>query len=81
MQPLAAISKAMTLESTSWNAPSTKVHLKSMTGNPAKNPVSVESFIPFSTPGIYSLGTLPPTILLSKITPSPFQEVEIPSQL
>ena len=48
------------------------VHLKSITGKPAKYPESVESFIPFSTPGIYSFGTLPPTILLSKIIPSPF---------
>ena len=43
------------------------MHLKSITGNPAKKPVSVDNLIPFSTPGIYSFGTLPPTILLSKI--------------
>ena len=68
---LEAISNAITLESTSWNAPSTRVHLKSITGNPARKPVSVDDLIPFSTPGIYSRGTRPPTILLSKTTPLP----------
>ena len=68
---LEAISNANTLESTSCCAPSIKATLKSMTGNPANGPLSITDWIPFSTPGIYSLGTAPPTILLSKEYPSP----------
>ena len=34
-------------------------------------PEFLMAFKPFSTPGIYSLGIAPPTILLSKTNPSP----------
>jgi hypothetical protein len=67
----AAISKAITLESTSWYAPSTNLTLKSIIGKPAKAPVSFMLSMPFDTPGIYSLGIFPPTISLSKEYPSP----------
>ena len=62
-----AISKARTLESTSWNAPSISSTRKSITGKPASGPESITELMPFSTPGMYSLGTAPPTILLSKL--------------
>jgi hypothetical protein len=62
----AAISKARTLESTSWNLPSISATLKSITGKPASGPLSMTDLMPFSTPGMYSFGTAPPTIRLSK---------------
>ena len=61
----AAISKARTDESTSWYAPSISATLKSITGKPASGPESITDLMPFSTPGTYSFGTVPPTILLS----------------
>ena len=42
-----------------------------MIGKPAITPVSAIPSIPFSTPGIYSLGIFPPLILSSKILPEP----------
>ena len=42
-----------------------------MTGKPASGPESITELMPFSTPGMYSLGTVPPTTLLSKLKPSP----------
>ena len=61
----AAISKASTELSTSWWPPSISVTLKSITGKPASGPESITERMPFSTPGMYSLGTEPPTTLLS----------------
>ena len=57
-----AISNASTEESTSGKAPATRVALTSMTGKPASRPFSLADFRPFSTPGMYSLGTAPPTM-------------------
>jgi hypothetical protein len=54
------------VESTSWNLPSTSATLKSITGKPASGPESITDLMPFSTPGMYSLGTTPPTIFDSK---------------
>jgi hypothetical protein len=34
-----------------------------MTGKPASGPESMTDLMPFSTPGMYSFGTAPPTIL------------------
>ena len=59
----AAISNAIMDESTSWNLPSSRTTLKSITGKPAKGPLSITDRMPFSTPGMYSLGTEPPTTL------------------
>ena len=42
-----------------------------MTGKPASTPVSVDAFSPFSTPGTYSFGTVPPTTSFSKTKPEP----------
>ena len=42
-----------------------------MIGKPAKIPVSETVSIPFSTPGINSLGIDPPLILLSTSLPFP----------
>ncbi len=60
-----AISKARTDESTSWKAPSMSVALRSTTGKPARTPSPTTDSMPFSTPGMYSFGTAPPTIWLS----------------
>ena len=60
-----AISNARTLESTSWNLPSSRATLKSITGKPARGPLSITDWMPFSTPGMYSFGTAPPTMRLS----------------
>ena len=62
-----AISNASTEESTSWNLPSTSAAFMSITGKPASGPESSTDWMPFSTPGMYSLGTVPPTIRLSKL--------------
>src|SRR5690625_1326044 len=66
-----AILKAISLESTSWYDPSYSVALTSINGYPANTPFSMDSLIPCSTDGMYSLGTTPPTILFSKTNPSP----------
>ena len=68
-QALAAISNASALESTSWYLPSTRVYLKSTVGKPASTPVSACTRMPFSTAGMYSFGTEPPTVLFSNTTP------------
>ena len=52
------------VESTSWNAPSYSSASKSTTGYPASTPVFFAKFKPFSTPGMYSFGILPPTTVL-----------------
>ena len=44
---------------------------KSMIGKPISEPVSAVSRMPFSTDGIYSLGTLPPLISSMKTKPEP----------
>ena len=67
----AAISNARTLESTSWNLPSISATLKSITGKPASGPLSMTDLMPFSTPGMYSFGTAPPTMRDSNEYPSP----------
>ena len=67
----AAILNAISEESTSWYEPSTNVALKSITGYPASIPLSAASLIPSSIGLIYSLGTAPPTILLSNLIPLP----------
>ena len=66
-----AISKASTDESTSWKAPSISVALTSTTGKPARTPAPMTLLMPFSTPGTYSFGTAPPTILDSNTLPAP----------
>ena len=67
---LAAISNASADESTSWYLPSSSVYLKSTVGKPASTPVSACTLMPFSTAGMYSFGTEPPTTLFSNTTPS-----------
>mmetsp|Transcript_31773 Transcript_31773/g.68281 ORF Transcript_31773/g.68281 Transcript_31773/m.68281 type:complete len:232 (-) Transcript_31773:1487-2182(-) len=64
-----AISKAITEESTSWKAPSTSVALHPMTGKPASTPEDIMDSSPLATPGMYSLGTVPPLISCSKRKP------------
>ena len=66
-----AISKAMALESTSWKAPSYSVTFMSTIGKPISTPASHTLCTPFSTPGMYSFGTTPPTISLSNSLPLP----------
>ena len=68
-QALAAISKASADESTSWYLPSTRVYLKSTVGKPASTPVSACTLMPFSTAGMYSFGTAPPTTPFSNSMP------------
>ncbi len=60
-----AISNASADESTSWNLPSISATLRSTTGKPASGPEPSTDSRPFSTPGMYSFGTAPPTISFS----------------
>ena len=76
----AAILNAISDESTSWYEPSTNVALKSITGYPAKIPLSAASLIPCSIGLIYSFGTAPPTILLSNSIPFPGSNGSISNQ-
>ena len=69
-QAFAAISKASAEESTSWYLPSTSEYLKSTVGKPASTPVSAWTRMPFSTAGMYSFGTEPPTTLFSQEMPA-----------
>ncbi|MNO93758.1 hypothetical protein D3C76_853620 [compost metagenome] len=62
---------AISLESTSWYEPSTIVALTSTSGKPAMTPFFIPSSIPARAGAIYSLGTDPPTTLLSKVLPVP----------
>mmetsp|Transcript_17777 Transcript_17777/g.40738 ORF Transcript_17777/g.40738 Transcript_17777/m.40738 type:complete len:242 (-) Transcript_17777:1466-2191(-) len=64
-----AISNAITDESTSWNAPSTSVALQPITGKPASTPDDMTDSSPLATPGMYSLGTVPPLISCAKRKP------------
>ena len=66
-QALAAISNASADESTSWYLPSTRVYLKSTVGKPASTPVSACTLMPFSTAGMYSFGTEPPTTVFDEL--------------
>ena len=76
----AAILNAISEESTSWYEPSTNVALKSITGYPAKIPLSAASLIPCSIGLTYSFGTAPPTILLSNSIPLPGSNGSISNQ-
>ena len=67
----AAISKAIAEQSTSWKAPSYSVTFMSTIGKPISTPLSHTDLTPFSTPGMYSFGTVPPTILASNSLPLP----------
>jgi len=66
-----AISNAIADESTSWKAPSVSVTFMSTIGKPINMPVSQIDLTPFSTPGMYSLGTEPPTISALNSFPLP----------
>ena len=69
-QALAAISNASAELSTSWYLPSVRVYLKSTVWKPASTPVEDCIRMPFSTAGMYSFGTVPPTTLFSKTMPA-----------
>ena len=58
-----AILNAISEESTSWYGPSTSVARTSTVGYPASTPASRADWMPWSTAGMYSRGTLPPLIL------------------
>ncbi len=62
---MAAVLKAISDESTSWNEPSSKVALTFTTGKPCRIPSMRACLIPDSTAGIYSRGMAPPTILFT----------------
>merc|ERR1719183_1244035 len=64
-----AISKAITDESTSWYWPSSSVALHPITGKPASTPEPITLSSPLATPGMYSLGTVPPLISCSNTKP------------
>ena len=66
---LAANSKESESESTGWKEPSFKVIFIASTSKPANGPLVIESLNPFSTAGIYSLGTFPPLIKLTNSNP------------
>ena len=59
---LPAISKDIPDESTEWKLPSTSVAFRSTMGKPATTPSVRDFTTPFSTEGMYSLGTAPPTM-------------------
>ena len=65
----AANSKESESESTGWNDPSCKVIFIASNSNPAKGPFFMASLNPFSTEGTYSLGILPPLIVLTNSRP------------
>ena len=67
----AATRNAVSFESTSWYEPSYNLALISTNGYPARTPLAIESSNPFSTAGMYSRGTTPPTIAFSNSKPFP----------
>ena len=67
----AAISNAMADESTSCEAPSISDSLISTTGKPAITPDVNWPSRPFSTAGMNSFGTDPPTMSFSNSKPTP----------
>jgi len=64
--PRAASWKAMSEESTAWAAPSLRVTETPVTGAPMRAPLASMERKPFSTAGMNSLGTEPPTISSAK---------------
>ena len=66
---LAAASNAIV--STAWKPPSVSVTSKSTIGNSSSGPLFLSISKPSFTLGMYSLGTLPPTILDSNTKPVP----------
>ena len=67
---LPAISNATPDESTEWELPSYSSTLMPTTGKPANTPCDAALRTPFSTEGMYSLGTLPPTTELENVIPA-----------
>ena len=66
-----AISKDTPDESTGGKLPSTRVAFMSTTGYPATTPPFRAFLTPFSTEGMYSRGTTPPTMVSENSNPVP----------
>jgi hypothetical protein len=76
---LPAISNVMPDESTECDEPSVNITDTSTTGYQATTPSTAALRMPFSTAGMKSFGTLPPTTFDPNVIPLPVSPAEISS--